>query len=78
MDGITEFDDTFLETDDKVQLLNHIKQLYETKFGWADDTLMKAMVKYHYNLTVGKINKQEYLEEKANTDTLDDLLERLG
>ena len=55
MDNITtpteQFDDSFLEKNDKIELIKHLKHLYDTKFGWADDTLMKAMVKYHYNLT---------------------------
>lgn len=82
MDNIStpteQFDDTFLEKNDKLELLNHIKHLYNTKFGWADDTLMKAMIKYHYNLTVGKINKDDYLEEKSRTDSLEDFLKNLG
>lgn len=73
-----QFDDSFLQKEDKIELLKHIKLLYDTKFSWADDTLMKAMVKYHYNLTVGKMNKDDYAYEKASTDTLSDFLENLG
>ena len=82
MDNISntaeQFDDSFIAKEDRLELLKHIKHLYNTKFGWADDTLMKAMVKYHYNLIVGKMNKDEYAEEKASTDTLSDFLENLG
>lgn len=70
-------DDSFLEPEDKKKLLAHIKQLYETKFTWADAILIKCMVKHHYNLTVGKMNKEDYLAEKKEM-SLDDFLDQLG
>ena len=41
------FDDSWLEKEDRANLIKHIKHLYDTKFGWADEALMKAMIKYH-------------------------------
>jgi len=70
-------DDSWIMNDDKQKLLKHIKYLYTTKFGWADDTLMKSMVAYHYNMTIKKMDKESYLKEKE-TMTLDDFLEQLG
>ena len=72
------FDDSWLEKEDRSNLIKHIKHLYDTKFGWADEALMKAMIKYHYNLTVGKMNKDDYLKEKATTGSIDDFLDNLG
>ena len=73
-----QHDDSWIDKDDKLKLLRHIKGLYDVKFGWADDALMKSMIKYHYNMTVGRINKDDYLEEKSRTDSLEDFLENLG
>lgn len=74
---ITEdVDDSWIFPEDKKALLLHLKNLYSTKYPWADDNLMKCLIKYHYNLTVKEINKLDYLKEKE-TVNIDDYLEQI-
>lgn len=73
---IETVDDSWLFETDRIYLLKHIKELYTTKFGWADEMLIKSLVKHHYNMTIKEMDKDEYLKERAKV-TLGDLLERL-
>lgn len=68
--------DTFVSDEDKQKLLNHLKQLYSTKFEWADDTLIKALIKHHYNETIKQIDKVAYLKDKSSM-SLNDYLEQI-
>ena len=71
-------DDSWIDEADKVELLKQIKQLYSTKYTWADDNLMKCLIKYHYNVTIDAMDKEQYLKEKKEgNDSIDNLLERL-
>ena len=72
----TELDDSWLNANDKTNLLKHIKKLYTTKFSWADNTLIKSIVKHHYNLTIKQMDKIGYMKEKESM-TLEDFLEQM-
>ena len=78
MEEHPEIDDSWIEIEDKKNLMTHIKRLYNLKFPWADAALLKSMIKYHYTITVDKMDKDEYLSEKASSGTLGDFLENLG
>tara|TARA_R110000868_G_scaffold200345_9_gene447719 strand:+ start:602 stop:895 length:294 start_codon:yes stop_codon:yes gene_type:complete len=69
-------DDSWIYEKDKIDLLKYIKTLYNKKFTWADDTLLKCLITKHYNDTILNINKEDYLKEKEEETTLD-LIERI-
>jgi len=71
-----DIDDSYIKPEDKKQLLITIKKIYEKKFEWADDILMKCMIKYHYKEVIKNMNKNDYLEEISKND-IDTLLEQL-
>lgn len=71
-----EVDDSWITPQDKIDLLKHIKLLYSKKHEWADDILMKCLIKKHYNEVVANMNKEDYLKEKAE-ETTSDLIDRL-
>lgn len=69
-------DDSWIYEKDKIDLLKYIKTLYNKKFTWADDTLLKCLITKHYNDTILNMNKEDYLKEKEQETTLD-LIERI-
>ncbi len=71
-----EVDDSWITPQDKIDLLKFIKHLYSKKHEWADDILMKCLIKKHYNEVVSNMNKEDYLKEKAE-ETTSDLIDRL-
>ena len=71
-----EIDDSWITQQDKIDLLKFIKHLYSKKHEWADDILMKCLIKKHYNEVVSNMNKEDYLKEKAE-ETTSDLIDRL-
>jgi hypothetical protein len=70
-------DDSWVHEIDKKNLIDHIKKLYKEKFTWADNILMKVLVKRHYNETIKGMNKEEYLKEKED-NSADKYLEDLN
>ena len=69
-------DDSYILPEDKKQLLITIKKIYETRYDWADEILMKCMIKHHYKQTIKNMIKEDYLEEIKKND-VDTLLEQL-
>jgi hypothetical protein len=57
-------DDSYVFPEDKKELTRQLKELYDKKFEWADAKLIECMVKWHYNETIKKLDKNIYLEEK--------------
>ena len=50
MNSTTEdFDDSWVDPTHKKELLITIKQIYNTSYTWADDVLLKCLIKEHYN-----------------------------
>ena len=75
--NINEYiDDTWVRPEDKKNLLLCIKNIYKTNMPWADDQLLKCMVKYHYKQTILNMDKEAYLEETSKTD-VDTLLDTI-
>tara|TARA_Y100001937_G_C7129682_1_gene336656 strand:+ start:281 stop:574 length:294 start_codon:yes stop_codon:yes gene_type:complete len=69
-------DDSWIQEKDKLDLLKHIKTLYSEKYVWADDVLIKCLVKKHYNDVINNMNKEDYLKEKE-AETTNDLIDRI-
>jgi len=69
-------DDSYIRPEDKKQLLITIKNIYETRMPWADDILMKCMIKHHYKEVIKNMIKEDYLEEISKSD-VDTLIEQL-
>jgi hypothetical protein len=68
-----DFDDSWVKPQHKKELLITIKQIYNTSYTWADDILIKCLVKEHYKTTIKNMNKEEYLkdlEEEDDTETM--------
>lgn len=69
-------DDSFIEENDRKNLIEYIKNFYKEKYSWADNILMRVLVKRHYNETIKGMNKEEYLKDKEDINIdkyLDDL-----
>jgi len=71
-----DIDDSYIRPEDKKQLLITIKSIYETNMPWADEILVKCMVKEHYKSVIKNINKKDYLDE-INKNDVDTLLDQL-
>ena len=70
------FDDGWVRPEDKKNLLLCIKNIYKSRYEWADDQLLKCMVKEHYKQTILNMDKEAYLEEISKTD-VDTLLDTI-
>ena len=75
-DYVEPVDDSYIRPEDKKQLLITIKKIYETRMPWADEVLLKVMIKHHYKEVIKNMNKEDYLEEIKKTD-IDTLIEQL-
>jgi len=71
-----DIDDSYIRPEDKKHLLIAIKKIYEKNYYWADDALMKTLIKHHYKETIKNINKKDYLDE-INKNDVDTLLDQL-
>jgi len=69
-------DDTWVRPEDKKNLLLCIKNIYKTRYEWADDQLLKCMILEHYKQTILNMDKEAYLEEitKSDVNTLLDTI----
>jgi len=75
-DYVEPVDDSYIRPEDKKQLLITIKKIYETRMPWADEVLMKCMIKHHYKEVIKNMIKSDYLEEIKKND-VDTLIEQL-
>ncbi len=66
MEGLNEFDDSYMLKEDKLQLLKTIKQIYSNTMPWADDTLTRVLVKEHYRRVIENTNREDYINEIKN------------
>lgn len=71
-----DIDDSYIRPEHKKQLLITIKNIYETNYKWADEILVKCMVKEHYKSVIKNINKKDYLDE-INKNDVDTLLQQI-
>tara|TARA_R110002020_G_scaffold11609_1_gene43447 strand:- start:206 stop:514 length:309 start_codon:yes stop_codon:yes gene_type:complete len=69
-----EYDDTFMDTDDKRKLIECI--ITEVRNSpnneWCDEVMINCMAMYKYKQVINKIDKDEYRKEKEqlNNDPL--------
>ena len=61
-----EVDDTYILKEDKLSLIRTIKNIYQNTMPWADDVLMRVLVKQHYNNVIQNMDKEQYLNEIKN------------
>lgn len=61
-----EVDDTYILKEDKLSLIRTIKNIYQNTMPWADDVLMRVLVKKHYNNVIENMDKEQYLNEIKN------------
>jgi len=45
------------------QAREHFRKLYETKFEWADDNLLKSLVDVHYAAMIENLDYEMYKQE---------------
>jgi len=78
MEGLIENepDDSYILKEDKLNLIKIIKNIYNNKFPWADEVLLRVLIKKHYNNVINNINKYEYINELKNND-IDTLLNQI-
>lgn len=77
MNSTEDFDDTWIDPKHKKELLITIKQIYETAYPWADDILMKCLVKEHYKGVIKNMNKEDYLKECDEGDDVNIMIEQI-
>tara|TARA_A100001201_G_C3965185_1_gene163922 strand:+ start:298 stop:543 length:246 start_codon:yes stop_codon:yes gene_type:complete len=67
-DNKIEPDDTYILKEDKLSLIRTIKNIYQNTMPWADDVLMRVLVKQHYNNVIENMDKEQYLNEIKNSN----------
>jgi len=67
------FDDSYILPEHKRELIKSIKQIYNNMYPWADDILMKCLIKHHYKETISKMDKEAYLSE-IQSENIDDMI----
>ena len=61
-----DYDDTFLEIEDKKKLIECILTEIRNSpnYSWADEVMVNCVAMYKYKQTVNNINVADYLKEK--------------
>ena len=72
-----DYDDSFLEKEDKKRLIECILTEIRNSpnYSWADEVMVNCVAMYKYKQTVNNINVAEYLKEKKQLQ--DDPLQML-
>ena len=68
MEGSNEIDDSYILKEDKLALIRTIKKIYENSMSWADDVLMRILVKQHYNNVIQNMDKEQYIKDIQDTN----------
>jgi hypothetical protein len=61
-------DDSYILKEDKLTLIRTIKNIYKNTMPWADDVLMRVLVKEHYKNVIENMDKEEYINEIKNNN----------
>ena len=72
-----DFDDSWIDPKHKKELLITIKQIYNSSYTWADDVLIKCLVKEHYKNTIKNMDKEIYLKELEEQDDTETMLDNM-
>lgn len=78
MDNLNEneLNDSYILKEDKLNLIRIIKTIYIKKFPWADDTLIRVLIRDHYKQTINNMNEEDYINEIKNNN-VDNLIESI-
>ena len=63
-----EVNDSYILKEDKLNLIRIIKNIYKNKMPWADDVLMRVLVKEHYKNVIENMNEEDYKNDIKNND----------
>jgi len=63
-----EPNDYFILKEDKLNLLRTIKNIYKNTMPWADDVLLRVLVKEHYKNVINNMNEEDYKNELKVND----------
>tara|TARA_R100001440_G_scaffold38478_1_gene58122 strand:- start:116 stop:358 length:243 start_codon:yes stop_codon:yes gene_type:complete len=63
-----EVNDYYILKEDKLNLIRVIKNIYKNSMPWADDVLMRVLVKEHYKNVIKNMDEEEYKKELKNND----------
>jgi len=77
MNSTEDFDDSWIDPKHKKELLITIKQIYNSSYTWADDVLIKCLVKEHYKTTIKNMDKENYLKELEEQDDTETMLDNM-
>jgi len=72
-----KIDDSWIDPKHKKELLITIKQIYNTSYTWADDVLIKCLVKEHYKGVIKGMDKEKYLQELEEQDDTETMLHNM-
>ena len=67
--------DYYILKEDKLNLIRVIKNIYKNSMPWADDVLMRVLVKEHYKNVIKNMDEEEYKKELKNNDLNNKCLE---
>ena len=77
MNSTEDFDDSWVDPKHKKELLITIKQIYNTCYTWADDVLLKCLIKEHYKGVIKGMDKEKYLQELEEQDDTETMLHNM-
>ena len=63
-----EVNDSYILKEDKLNLIRIIKNIYKNKMPWADDVLLRVLVKEHYKNVIENMNEEDYKNDIKNND----------
>ena len=59
-------DDSWITTDDRQKLINHLKSSCNLEFSWADKNLVECIIKKKYYNIVKTMNREQYKKDKID------------
>ena len=66
--AINEPNDSYILKEDKLNLIRTIKNIYKNSMPWADDVLLRVLVKEHYKNVINNMNEEDYKNELKVND----------
>ena len=63
-----EPNDSYILKEDKLNLIRTIKNIYKNSMPWADDVLLRVLVKEHYKNVINNMNEEDYKNELKVND----------
>lgn len=63
-----EVNDSYILKEDKLNLIRIIKNIYKNTMPWADDALMRVLVREHYKNVIENMNEEDYKNDIKNNN----------